>query len=367
MESRRFDIPEWSRIHGDETTIDTGLRLHFSPEDEVYVTFIQRRQQTELASESNPEKSGTVFNALFFSKEDGSLVKRHEWPTMGELAIKDQIAHGSRLFPLPNGGYVGIIYRQLQVLDSSLKVLHSRKLDRLEQRLYRLIVPKCGPYFVLAQVYTRVDTNIEVFDTRSFEIVEQLNMPDLGILDIWEDRLLAVGLREIPGKYRSHRLYFREKRIGEDRWAKIGLEEQPGHSSAGYTNTGAIVVNDTIPGLNRPEYRDRWFIMDNGKKGEPVVYAGRDRPGTSIPARSAPIMAVRMGREDRIRAALDMDNSAISWIDVLDLRTSKRLLRTRTTRFMLEFALSSDGRRLAVLTDKTLELYNVPVPEETKK
>jgi hypothetical protein len=68
-----------------------------------------------------------------------------------------QIQFGSRIQSLASGGYVGIINKHLQVLDSSLKTLNDRILDLPKEQgwVYDLITPLSGPFFILelARVY----------------------------------------------------------------------------------------------------------------------------------------------------------------------------------------------------------------------
>ena len=67
---------------------------------------------------------------------------------------------------------------------------------------------------------------------------------------------------------------------------------------------------------------------------------------------------MKLSKWDGWRAALDRD--PLDWIVVHDLRTREALLSTPACDDLVSYALSSDGRYVAVLTSRRLELYAVP-------
>ena len=105
-----------------------------------------------------------------------------------------------------------------------------------------------------------------------------------------------------------------------------------------------------------------WFTIENGETSNPVFLEGETAQNL-VPARQAPVVAIKTSK---LRA---FDLGGAGWIDVYNINTQQRLLRTKTHKEGTYYALSSDGRSLAVFlgAQRKIELYKIPVPGSKKK
>ncbi|NLV29672.1 MAG: hypothetical protein GXY47_00835 [Acidobacteria bacterium] len=325
------------------------ISLQFSAADEVIISWFRQNRQIELATKSSPEKAGSDFVSLFIDKTDGKLIKKSEWPVLGESGYLAQIGYGSRIQPLSSGVYAGIINGHLQVLDSNLKMLSDRILDlpKGQYWAYELITPRSGPFFILKLGYTLYNSRIEVIDSRISKTVEQEDVTDLDVQDIWGDHILGIQ-KQGPDNY-----ILKEKRIGGP-WEPFGIKVGQ-YSQVQYTTLG-MAVTYQIP--NTSEFRSYWFSINGGKRSEPVILSKHEGIMRVMPARQASVIAMEYSKLSGLRLLLD--KNPLHWIVVYDLVTQKILLKTKAEEGILGCALSSDGRYLAVLTEKKVEMYAVP-------
>ena len=88
-----------------ESSRYSAVRLQISPDNEVIISFFQRRRQRELATKTTPEKSGSIFVSLFIDKDDGGLITKSEWPVIGESVWweRGSIAWCGRNYHPPKG------------------------------------------------------------------------------------------------------------------------------------------------------------------------------------------------------------------------------------------------------------------------
>ena len=347
IDYKKLNIPQHPkpvRI-GKEVPLNPGYKVQFSPDNNVLISFWEHRPQTELVTKDSPEKSGTIFVVLLLSRESGELIRRIEWPVTGEWRSGPQMSHGSRIYPLPSGGYVGIINRHLQVFDSSFKVIHNRALEVNEYVGYDLITPLYGQYFVLRFSGYREWRTTEIINSETFEIVERLNVKN-SIIDVWGNRLLGF-YTDTDIKKNG----YEEKKIGVDlKWNDLGLT-QGGYSEAKYIYNGTIIVTDVA--RQSPGRKGFWFTIEEGKKSDPVF---KDRL-IFKPSWNTPIIANRVGKESALREALDLDTPL--WIEAYNINTREIVLATKKYTNMVGHAISPDGNSIAVMTTKKIELYNV--------
>jgi hypothetical protein len=355
LDPATIGVPDnWNESSAKGESRYSRINLQVSADDEIIISFNQRRKQIDLATKSTPEKSGSVLVSLFISPSDGKLIRKNEWPVMGESSLQDQISRGSRIQALASGGYVGIINGHLQVLDSSMKVLNERFLNRPdEDRVYKLFTSLSGPFFILAQRYSKLKDKVEIIDSRTLVTTGREDLPDIGMQDIWEDHLL--GIQE-----QGQTIYnLKARKIGGS-WLDIALKPEPGqYTQARFTNNGDIVV---------AAYHNNchlWFVIKGSARSDAIVYPRDEIIRNIIAARRASIIAIRIAKWGGVRALLDM-NSA-SCVVVYDLTTQQMLLKTKARDDMIGYAISSDGRSLAVLTEKKLEMYDVPAKSTKKK
>jgi hypothetical protein len=91
---------------------DPNFKVHFTLDNKILVSFLHYRPQTELKPNDKSKKFDTFFVALLLSRENGEITRRVEWP-LGESTQRQRTGYGSCIYPLPSGGYVGIIDRRL--------------------------------------------------------------------------------------------------------------------------------------------------------------------------------------------------------------------------------------------------------------
>jgi len=345
---------------GNEVPHEPGYKIQFTPDNNVLVSFWERRQQTELVTKNSPEKSGTFFVVLILSEETGELIRRIEWPVLGESAFGGyRFRHGSCIYPLPSGGYVGIINRRLQVLDSSLNIIHDRVLETPKDGRYELITPLYGQYFIFKHREGYSDETgwaiwiTEIIDSKTFKTIDRVNLPNSEVWDIWGDRLLAINF---PNEHYERRLLVRK--VGEIQWNDLGLT-QGGYSEAKYIYNGTIIVTDVS--RQSPGRKGFWFTIEEGKKSDPVF---KDRL-IFKPSWNTPIIANRVGKESALREALDLDTPL--WIEAYNINTKQIELATKKYTNMVGHAISPDGNSIAVMTTKKIELYNVNSKKNKKK
>ena len=193
-----------------------------------------------------------------------------------------------------------------------------------------------GPYYII--------------DYETFKTVEKVNN---GIVDIWRDKLLLVDLSD--GNISS--LF--EKRIGS---SSNGFQLKiDNFTDAKFAHNGAVIVL-SYKGQFPPFAQNYWFTIENGKIGNPVFVEG-EYVNILVPARKAPVFAVSASKSRLF------DRGASGKINVYDINTQQRLLQTKTYNNEYDYALSSDGRSLAVFIreKRKIELYKVPSLSGTKK
>ena len=348
IDSKKWNLPQ--RTHGPEAWVDPRYRIQFTPDDKVLISFFDRRPQTELATKDTPEKSGHFFVALLLSRETGELIRRVEWPVIGESGPSQQFRYGSRISPLRSGGYVGIFNRRLQVLDSSFNVIHERILETSEQRgtAFEIITPLYGQFFIFLSHEDR-NWSAEIIDSKTFKIAERLD-EKVMLMDIWGDRLLATWrTADVPESR------FFEKRIGASQWNDlVGLHER--NAEARYIYNGTIIVTGTTGG---PDFRGFWFSIEDGKKNDPA-----SRGLLFKPSLNTSIVASKRSHLSAIRRMLDLNS--MDWIEAYDLSTQQVLLATRrySAEQIRDYAISPDGMSIVLMTINRIELYTVP-PERT--
>lgn len=351
LDSKTLGIPKmWVDSQAKGESRYSRIRLQFTAGDEIVISFHQKRKQIGLVTKNTPEHSGSVLASLFISKIDGMVKNQKEWPVIGESGLWEQLRRGSRLQLLPSGYYIGIINCRLQLLDPTLSLLHDRMLDR--QQRYDLITPITGPYFILSYVdneLNRDDYDVEIIDSRTFTTVEKMAVPDnVSIRDIWEDRMLAIAGSEQNG------YHIKERRV-DGPWNDIGSTGEE-YKHARYTSYGKIAVTRHLPVSLR--CCDSWFIMDGRNTNEACVYSNEEMIQDIMMAPHASIIAVKISKWSGTRAALDLN--AVSWVVIHDIKTRRVLLKTKAQEGMIDYALSPNGRSLAILTEKKLEMYIVP-------
>ena len=340
-----------------ESSRYSAVRLQISPDNEVIISFFQRRRQRELATKTTPEKSGSIFVSLFIDKDDGGLITKSEWPVIGESVWWERASRGSRIKSLASGGYVGIINGHLQVLDSSLKVIHDRTLDRpREHWKYDLITPLAGSFFILAQRYVKFTERIEVIDSRTFKILDQWESSDLCVQDIWEDHIVAIRSQGNNG------YNVIEKRIGGS-WRNVFSKMEEEYNQARFTNNGTIAEASYLK--QNLVANDCWFVIDGENKSDPIIYSKRERIQNIIPAQQIPVIAIEISKMSGFRAAIDMNSQNL--VVLYDMLKRRKLLETKSHEDIIGYALSPDGLSLALLTEEKLEVYAVPSIDSKKK
>lgn len=335
---------------GKEINHDPEYRIQFTPDNKVLISFWERRPQTGLAIKDAPEKSGSVFVVLLLSRETGELLKRIEWPVMGEVLPAQKIQYGSRIYPLHSGGYVGIINRHLQVFDPSFNVIHDKVLETTKDVRYNLLVPLNGEFF---SIELRGDDQITmIIDSKTFKTIERFSGVNF-IIGIWEDQLLATSYSKDTREQR-----FFKKKIGASQWNDLGLI-QGNRADAKFIYNGTIIVTDIIEQI--PDRKVFWFMIENDKKSDPVFKGiGRFKPSWCVP-----IVAIRPNYLSDFRRALDLDGK--QWIEVYDLNAQRVLFTTKKYNDIVDYAISPNGDSIVLMTKKKIEFYKVPASSGTKK
>jgi len=371
VDFRKLNLPK----HENES--DPGFNVQFTPDNKILISFVHRSQQTKSATKDMLEKTDSFFVVLLLSGEKGELIRRIEWPIMPESSPAGQ----TRIYPLPSGGYVGIIDRldftvesrktvtHLQMFDSSFNVIHDRVLDTVERGkgVYRIILPMSGNVIILNQkeYRTRFAEIVEIIDLSTFEIMERFVQPDFGIVGIWKDQLLSISY---DGNNDS-RIF--EKKIGASQWNVLGLTQwtilhvlglgdSMRYGNPRFIYNGSIVFRDLIG--QPPETKEIFFMIEGGKMSGPFFEGCISRPSWNTP-----VVACKKSKLSSIRLFLDLDSR--DWIEAYDLSTRQVLLATKryTADNLIDYAISPDGDSIVVMTRKKIELYRVNPKKDKKK
>ena len=361
IDYKRLNLPQNAKPVeiGKEINHDPKYKVQFTPDNKVLISFWERRPQAELASKDMPEKSGTIFVVLLLSRETGELIRRVEWPVLGETLPGQQIGYGSRIYPLPSGGYVGIINRHLQVLDSSFYVIHDRVLNILGSGMYNIVMPLSGRFFILDVRYSLFKRTSEIIDSITFKIIERFDVPDFGILDIWENHLLAL----VRSNENSNRIDILKGEIGGT-WnvlaQNLSYGRYMGSGKKSFIYNGAIVIEDIIGQM--PLTKGIWYMIEDGKRSD-QIYKGL----LFKPSWNTPIVAVKGVELSDFRRALDLDSK--DWIEAYDLSTQQVLFKTRkySASDIVDYTISPNGDSIVLMTKKKIELFNVPAHGAKKK
>ena len=340
-----------------------NYNIHFTLDNKILVSFLHYRTQTEIKPNDKSKKFDTFFVALLLSRENGELIRRVEWP-LGESTQIQRIGYGSCIYPLKSGAYMGIINQHLQVFDSSFNIIYNRVLNTLEPGggMYYLIMPLSGKYIILwrQKSATQFERIIEIIDSDTFKTMELFEIPSLRIMDIWEDRLLAIGYFEDTCDS-----YYLEKKIGTEQWNALGLT-QGSQTNAKFIYNGDIIVTDNI-GLVHNK-KGFWFMIEAGKKSDPVFGGFYS---TSKLSWNTPTIASKINNQSAIRRLFDLFGK--NWVESYDLSTRKVLLKTKaysqdsiSGEEMVDYAISPDGDSIILMTNKKIELYTVN-PKKIKK
>jgi len=358
-----LNLPAYERSGKKERGFNPNFHIQFSQNNEIILSFVQKKIQTELATKDDPQKSGASFVALFLSKENGKLIKKFEWPILGETDWWAQSFRGSRIYPMPSGEYVGIINNHLQILDSSLKVIHDRILTPDEKLyVYEITTPLAGSSFVFTQKSSDFETNNEIIDIKTFKTIEKIRMRNLKIQDIWNDQVLAFALSEENEEY----LYVLKKKIGEA-WNDSRLKMNS-RISAKFAYDGSVVIKNHIGSHPaNPESKHYWFSIEDGQIGEQTVFHPSENIVALQPAQNAPYVLFEIDKLSDMKKVLDF--GSVGWVEIYDLVTRQKLLETDTWKEQIDCSLSIDGRNLVVFlkSKRKIEFYHVPTPEEKPK
>ena len=360
---KKLNLPKYRQF-------DQEFNVQFTQDNKILISFLERKSKNKLADMCTPEKSALFFVVLLLSSENGELIRRVEWP-VSESAPWRQ----TRMYPLPTGGYVGIIDRldvtaecremvtHLQMFDQSFNIIHDRVLETFKRGdglLYHaIIVPLSGKFIILVQredgrPHPPYERFVEIIDTGTFEIVERFDEPNFRILDIWRDQLLSNGYSN-----GAHAGRYIEKKIGASEWSDLGLAQ----GKARYIYNGTIVVTDFVGQL--PNAKAFWFIIENGKKGDPVFEGCISKLSWNTP-----VIACERGEKSLIQL---VDFSRRWFIETYDLNVRQVLLATKKYspdlilgERIVGYAISPDGGSIILMTNKKIELYNVK-PQKEKK
>ena len=352
IEAKTLDLPQYEYYGKNERpNYDPKFKIQFSPKDEIMLSFFQRSKKPVLTIKDSHEMSGLSFVTLFLSKEDGKLINKAGWLAAGELDWWERAGYGSRIYPLPDNGYVGIFNKRLQVLNSSLDVIYDRLLERLPQGyVYGINAPSHGTFFALEQSDKSLTGPYDIIDCETFKTVARVNG---GIVDIWKDKLL---IRSYMGSKITHLF---ERRIGsssEDFHVKIDNFED-----AKFAHNGSAIVL-SYRGQFPPFAQYYWFTIENGKTGDPVFVEG-EYVNRLVVARTGLVFAVSASKSRLF------DRGASGKINVYDINTQQMLLQTQTYNDAYDYALSSDGLSLAVFLreKRKIEIYKIPASVAKKK
>jgi len=344
MDVKKMNFPQ--KIYSPkEPVLDPNYKVQFTPDDKVLISFLDRRPQTELVTKATPEKSGSFFVVVLFSRETGELNKRVEWPVIEESVPNQILRYGSRIYPLPSGGYVGIINRNLQVFDSSFNVIYERILERHKEERYDLITPLYGQFFIFKS-WDGAYFSTEIINSKTFDTVDKFSIPNGVPMEIWGDRLLATwrttGINEVR---------FVEKKVGDSQWNV--LETVQGlRAEAKFIYNGTIIVMNYSGKV--PNTEGFWFTIEDGKKGDVVFEA----IGGFKPSWKTPIIATRPSYYSGIRRTLDLNS--LNGIEVYDISTRQILFTTKKYNDIADYAISPNGDSIVLMTKRKIELYNVP-------
>jgi hypothetical protein len=379
IDYKKLDLPEhgkpisykkWETVGGAYDKPEPEFHIHFTSDNKILVGFLHYRLKKELATKDTPEIFDSSFTALLLSRENGELIRRIEWP-FGESTQRQRIGYHSRIYPLPSGGYVGIINQRLQVLDSSFNVIQDRILDTIErgEGSYSLIVPLSGEFIILRQLGQldsgRYERIVEVIDTGTFKTIERFEQPSFSITDIWEDRLLAVQSLAAQSIIKTRNRRFYEKKIGASQWNDLGLK-QVDYANAKYIYNGAIIISDSI---EKPfDAKNFWFMLEDGKKSDSVF----ESRVFSTPSWNTSVIACRRNKVSFFRRMFDLFGK--HWIEAYDLNSKQVLLTTKkysedsiSGEYIATHAISPDGDSIILMTNKKIELYNVNSKKDKKK
>jgi len=326
-----------------ESVIDPNFKIHFTTDNKVLISFLQHQSQIKLATKDTPENSGSVFVVLLLSEETGELIKRVEWPVMGESAPVPQMRYGSRIYPLCSGGYVGIINRHLQVFDSSLNVVFDRILETPKNKMYDLMVPTHGRFFI---VEFEEDNNLvtEVIDSKTFKTVEHLDMPT-QLMDIWDEQLLATSHPDA----RESRVF--KKIIGDAQWNALLTTEK--YVNTKFIYNGSILITGYVG--QSPDTKGYWFTIEDDKVSKPIFKGLIFKPSWNTS-----IIACVTSELSDFRRTFDLDS--IDWIEAYDLNTRTVIFKTKkySASDIVDYAISPDGQNIVLMTKKKIEFYKNP-------
>ena len=353
VKNKTLDLPKYENYRKNEIpNYDPEFKIQFSQKDEIMLSFFQRSKHPVLTIKDDQGKASLFFNIILLSGEDGKLINKVEWPAVGELDWVERLHYGSRIYPLPDNGYVGMFHKRLQVLDSALNVIYDKLLERLPERyVYDIFPPSHGTFFALCQSNKRYSGENDIIDSDTFKVVDKVSG---GIVDIWGDKLLMVGFSE---KNKINSLY--EKRIGSI-YDGFHLKID-NYTDAKFTHNGAAIVL-SYKGQSPPYAQHYWLTIENGMAGNPVLVDG-EFVNTLVTAREAPVFAVRSAKSRLF------DRGGAGWINVYDINSKQKLLQTKTYNDNFDYALSSDGRILALFVHekRKIEIYKVPESGNKKK
>jgi len=321
------DKPAWTIDYTKLNLPEHGRTVQFTSDNKILINSMQYYGSQANGSKYPPEK----FAAALLSKENGELIKRVEWPLTPE---RRTWLNG--IYPLPSGGYVGIINDRLQTFDSSFNVIHDRALGSTAG--YYIIVSISGKFIILHRYRSGSQfRRIEIIDSGTFETVEHFDtLPNFSIVDIWGDRLLSVSYSDSEGISEKH---FFEKKIGDSQWSYFGSVQQRSNANARFIYNGAIIVEDGI--------------------GRAPVTGGAYKYSWN-----APVRAVRTGTQSYFLNEMGLGKG---WVKAYDLNTRKALLTTKKHSGVRSYDISPDGDGIILMTEKKIEFYNIKSKKDKKK
>jgi len=362
-------------LHDPRSWAEQGVGIEFDSSGDLLLSFFRCasgcRPITYRPATFPP---ATAFVAVLLAGSDGHVIRKNEWPLVREIDSGPQFRHRSRLRALVGGGFIGVIGNRIEILDSSFKVLRERCLDCEYQDLdhfYSVVSARAGQLAMLDRMsWTEPGDHhhTEVVDVRTLTAVDAWDATSVRLESLRDDRVLAVRRANrpstpspvgVPAPYQPDEII--EKRVGSP-WQQTGLKLNSGYQAR-------FVGDDEIVWTGNRGAAQCWAVIAGARAtGNPVCYADGEADFISTrPADNAPIIAVHLSSLHNLRAALDFTKGTLSWVVVHDLSTGRRLLVTRKRYDERDYALSSDGRYLAVLTEKKLEVYAVPGPSHSKK
>ena len=339
VKTHAFGFPEYKSYSYTGFEYRPSFKMQISSNDEILLSFFQRAPADKIM----PKASGISFVALLISKEDGELIGKIERPIDGNPDWLELQRYYYGIYPLPDGCYVGLFNRNLQVFDSLFNIIHEKTLDRLPGGYrYDIFTPLQGPFFALQQ-----GAECEIIDYATFKTVDKFDISKIRIRDIMGDKLL-IRYDDSDNNVR----YLFEKKIGEEDSSDDVYLKINNLSGEKFNYNGSITV---LSGPARGQY---WFTMENGETGNPVFIPSALGIGGPDPARRAPVVAISV-YADR---GWDLGNT--SWVEVYEVTTGQKLLHTGKYNDGFSYALSSDGRTLAVFMERKgeIELYEIPAP-----